>query len=629
SPTAGCLPTVPVPVSFTLKNLGVDTLAEGKAFDIAWFLDNDLISSERFLLDTMLLPGDSIAFTFTQLTSIETADEYLINVEIFSRDAEMANNSFGSTIEFHEIPDLQIPPQIVTNRPDTVVLNAGPGHISYLWDNGHTAQTRAVSDFGMYSVTVGNAFGCFTSGTILVVPELPDMGVLNIVSPTEGCIDDYTEVPVSINLINSGNVLVPEGAQINLQFSLNGTPVSAQELMLSDTLNPGEIVPFTFIQKTGFSSVGEDTIEVKLDYVNDTRTENDSLVQVVRVFPMPETNLPDSIISANPIGLVLQPNPGYASYLWHDGSTAPTFTIVSPLSQWYKVTVTNSHGCSRIDSVFVLTWDVAVTFLLNPRSNCVLSSEEQVIFVLQNRGPDTFYAGHSFRAGFSIGTQPVNWQDFILANNLSPMQVQTLSFNQKANLAETGTYQVRIIIEGTDVNMHNNSLLANILVSGAPVVNLGNDIYTMRPDTVILDAGAGFSSYLWGNGSTTRRFNVVNFGRYFVEVQDQFGCRASDTINVNSGTSAPSIEFFEKSILVFPNPATNFVTVQIDNQTLEWRQLEVINQTGSVIYSDKIDSPGMLQKKVNVGSFRPGVFYIRITGINASVVRKLIVQRRD
>ncbi|HSV89016.1 MAG TPA: choice-of-anchor J domain-containing protein, partial [Bacteroidales bacterium] len=139
SPTAGCLPTVPVPVSFTLKNLGVDTLPEGKAFNIAWFLDTVLISSERFLLDTMLLPGDSTAFTFTQLTSIETAGEYLINVEIISRDAEMANNRYGSAIEFLEIPDLQIPSQIVTNRPDTVVLNAGPGHISYLWDNGHTA----------------------------------------------------------------------------------------------------------------------------------------------------------------------------------------------------------------------------------------------------------------------------------------------------------------------------------------------------------------------------------------------------------------------------------------------------------------------------------------------------------
>jgi|GEM_PF-993673 hypothetical protein len=628
APTTECLPLSPVPISFVLENLGVDTFQVGKVLEIEWYFDQSAVSREIFQLNSMLLPGESRELSFAQLFRFDTAGTYRLHVEIISRDARITNNSYQHDVELFEVPELQIPPIIITNRPDTVILDAGPGHDSYLWQNGHTGRTLAITDFGNFSVTVGNAFDCFTTGTIRVEAEFPDMGILDIVSAIEGCLDEFAILPVSVNLINSGNVPVPEGAIINLQYSLNGTPQASQELILPDTLLPGVVIPFTFSQNISYNTAREDTLEIRLAFGPDLLPANDSLVSAIRIFAIPEPTLPDTIITANPIGLILNPGPGYHSYLWSGGSTSSTFTIISPFSQWYKVNVTNDRGCSTQDSVFVLTWDVAASSLINPRSNCILSNSEPVTFVFQNRGPDILKAGHRINAGYSINGAAINRQTFILATNLAPMQVRIFTFSQTANLSVTGTYQVRIIIEDPDVDMDNNTIEADVLVPGVPIVNLGRDIYTLRPDTVVLNAGPGFASYLWRDGSTGQRFHVPNHGWYYVIVTDSYGCIASDTISVNPGTSVFPVEDFERNLLVFPNPSIDVVTVQFNNQSMEWNRLELINQTGSMVLSREIETPGIVQEKLNVGNLHPGVYYIRIIGLNAVVTRKLIVKRR-
>jgi gliding motility-associated-like protein len=60
---------------------------------------------------------------------------------------------------------------------DGIVLDAGPGFISYLWQDGSTSQTYAVKTAGTYTVTATNACGSATetihlSDYILTVPNL-------------------------------------------------------------------------------------------------------------------------------------------------------------------------------------------------------------------------------------------------------------------------------------------------------------------------------------------------------------------------------------------------------------------------------------------------------------------------
>ncbi|MEC8537992.1 MAG: LamG-like jellyroll fold domain-containing protein, partial [Bacteroidota bacterium] len=52
-------------------------------------------------------------------------------------------------------------------------------------------------------------------------------------------------------------------------------------------------------------------------------------------------------------------------------------------------------------------------------------------------------------------------------------------------------------------------------------INLGEDILTCE-DSIILDAGEGFASYLWSNGETTQTIVVTESGNYSVEVSNSY-----------------------------------------------------------------------------------------------------------
>jgi hypothetical protein len=66
-----------------------------------------------------------------------------------------------------------------------------------------------------------------------------------------------------------------------------------------------------------------------------------------------------------------------------------------------------------------------------------------------------------------------------------------------------------------------------------PQVDLGNDTITCTPTTVQLDAGSGYSSYLWSTGETTQQINVSSSDIYSVTATEGgVGCPSVDSILV-------------------------------------------------------------------------------------------------
>ena len=76
---------------------------------------------------------------------------------------------------------------------------------------------------------------------------------------------------------------------------------------------------------------------------------------------------------------------------------------------------------------------------------------------------------------------------------------------------------------------------SNITITDTPPalpINLGQDTTICEGDTIILDAGSGFQSYLWSDSSTNQTLPVSTSGTYYVEVIDSNGCTISDTISL-------------------------------------------------------------------------------------------------
>lgn len=104
------------------------------------------------------------------------------------------------------------------------------------------------------------------------------------------------------------------------------------------------------------------------------------------------------------------------------------------------------------------------------------------------------------------------------------------SYNQE------GTYNVRLIVnEGLPDQV---SLCKTIVIGPVPVVDLGPDRIICQGTSILLDAGPGFTTYLWSTGATTRTITVSAADTYSVTVT-KTGCSASDSVNVSLESIAP------------------------------------------------------------------------------------------
>jgi hypothetical protein len=105
------------------------------------------------------------------------------------------------------------------------------------------------------------------------------------------------------------------------------------------------------------------------------------------------------------------------------------------------------------------------------------------------------------------------------------------------DLSTPGSYDFIITANHhKDLNPSNDTIEQTIQVYGYPTVSLGPDMIIYTIDTT-LDAGAGFSEYLWQDESSDRYY-TVNYQNqtpdylYSVTVTDENGCQASDEIQV-------------------------------------------------------------------------------------------------
>ena len=156
------------------------------------------------------------------------------------------------------------------------------------------------------------------------------------------------------------------------------------------------------------------------------------------------------------------------------------------------------------------------------------------------------------------------------------------------------------------------------MVVKTPVVNLGKDTTISLGDSLLLDAGAGFSSYHWIGGGTTRYFHMPAFvpGKYFfyVDVTDSNGCEASDTIQViikDTGVSIndPSGKY---SIKVYPNPAQGLLFVDLKFTDPSTTSMSIYSTDGKEMIKDPIKIITTHLERIDISSLAKGMYILKV-----------------
>jgi len=180
--------------------------------------------------------------------------------------------------------------------------------------------------------------------------------------------------------------------------------------------------------------------------------------------------------------LFLDPGPGFESYLWQDGSSYQTFIADTAGIYWVEVTDTNS--CSARDSILLIVRKIPDNLLGNDTVIC----PGNIV---------TLNAGEGFGQYL--------WQD---------------GSSDSVFIADSvGTYWVYVEDEigcsGSDTIV--------LFPFSRPSLNLPNEVFICKGDSIVFNAGSGYLFYNWQDGSNDSVLIAYDEGLYWVNVLTDCG----------------------------------------------------------------------------------------------------------
>ncbi len=417
-------------------------------------------------------------------------------------------------------PQVDIGPNQTVCAGDSGSFDAGAGFNSYLWSTGATTQSITVTQTGTYAVTVTSEDGCAASDQATFFAQaLPQIDLGPDIVVCEFPVTLRTLIQFRLNYFwNTGQTgssiqITSPGTYILSATNGLGCTNSDTIEVTASTTGLADIIPYEdtvicngtsiiidagagfddYLWSTGSTS---QFIQVSQtgDYVISVRdTFGCDNTDTVGVFfaPNPVVDLGPDQIGCNDVAVTLDAGAGFASYLWSTGAQTQTIDVTTV--DVYSVTVTNSFGCSGSDDI-VVEFNPPIVVDLGPT---ILACEGDIVFVDAGAG----FASYSWSTGEST---------------------------QDIAVTETGTYAVTV----TDSLGCEGFGFVQAIFNLNPVVELGTDITACDGDVLILDAGQGFSTYLWNTGDRSQILTVDQTGTYSVTVGDSLGCTGSDTIEV-------------------------------------------------------------------------------------------------
>lgn len=123
------------------------------------------------------------------------------------------------------------------------------------------------------------------------------------------------------------------------------------------------------------------------------------------------------------------------------------------------------------------------------------------------------------------------------------------------------------------------NIVLELVLNPKPVITLPEDFDFCKGKTVILDAGAGFVSYLWNTGATTQTISVATSGNYSVMVTNNFGCTNTDNIQLSYSVLAEivAVNISNSSATIILSASGNY-EYSLDNSS--WQDSNVFSNLG-------------------------------------------------
>lgn len=130
-----------------------------------------------------------------------------------------------------------------------------------------------------------------------------------------------------------------------------------------------------------------------------------------------------------------------------------------------------------------------------------------------------------------------------------------------------------------------------VVTLGAPAtVDLGPNRFICNDNPITLDAGSGYTSYLWTPGNeTSQTITIAAGGTYGVTVENADGCRASDIVTFRD--SCPMLIFMPNAFTPDEN-GLNDILIWKGNMKMKNYQLKIYNRWGQKMFDTEDPTKG-------------------------------------
>jgi hypothetical protein len=135
---------------------------------------------------------------------------------------------------------------------------------------------------------------------------------------------------------------------------------------------------------------------------------------------------------------------------------------------------------------------------------------------------------------------------------------------------------------------------------------------------LFLDAGPGYSSYLWSNGATTQTIPVSAADTFSVFVPIGSGGFISSDFIIVSDPSTYCVTMATENFAtapdfsVSPNPVVNELHVQLINENMNNLKIEIYNATGEKLIS--FEKPAGNQVDIDLSGYSSGIYFVLVNG---------------
>jgi len=210
------------------------------------------------------------------------------------------------------------------------------------------------------------------------------------------------------------------------------------------------------------------------------------------------------------------------------------------------------------------------------------------------------------------------------------------SSNQTLNIIGAyltpGAHSYQVVVTNSGNCSGSDSI--TIYKDNAPYVNLGPNATICKLSSIMLDAGYGFSGYLWSTGDTTQIIQIqgANIGvgshHVWVRVSSTFGCENTDTLLLKVDDCQSITEMPDNyKIKVYPNPSRGRFTVHLEASLTENISLELVNLQGAILHQSEVDFVAPQTDVVlDISTLPKGVYILRLKSDNLLRFERIVIQ---